>query len=106
MDERHSALYFVAMEILQGRTNLLLTGKTGRHTIRLIAGRPAQVVAGKQHKGLLFEEGQTFCYVLAGGGQASAWVVRNRAGQHSLPGLEKPVVLLLEAAGKLRVQRL
>lgn len=86
--------------------NLLLTGKHGLYSLRLVAGRPAQVVAGKQHQGLLFEAGQTFCYVLAGSGQASAWVVRNQAGQHSLPGLEKPVVLLLEAAGKLRVQRL
>jgi hypothetical protein len=52
--------------------NLLLTGKHGLYSLRLVAGRPAQVVAGKQHKGMLFLEGHTFCYVLAGGGQASA----------------------------------
>lgn len=86
--------------------NLLLTGKTGRYSIRLVAGHPVQVILGPQHKGLLFTQGQTFCYVAGGNGQVSAWVVRNQAGRHSLPGLEKPVLLLLEAGGKLRVQRL
>lgn len=86
--------------------NLLLTGKHGLYLLRLVAGRPAQAITGKQHKGLLFTEGQIFCYMMAGGNQASAWIVRNQAGHHSLPGLEKPVVLLLEAAGKLRVKRL
>ncbi|MBO0611490.1 hypothetical protein [Thiothrix fructosivorans] len=92
--------------MLDAYPNLLLTGKTGLYSIRLVAGRPTQILLGKQHKGLLFTEGQTFCYVVGGGGRVSGWVVRNQAGQHSLPGLEKPVVLLLEAAGKLRVQRL
>ena len=94
------------MKMDQISANLLLTGKTGLYAIRLVAGRPAQTLTGKQHKGLLFTEGQTFCYVVVGDGHVSGWVVRNQAGQHSLPGLEKPAVLLLEAAGKLRVQRL
>jgi hypothetical protein len=95
-----------AMKIDQTNANLLLTGKMGRYTIRLVAGRPAQILTGKQHKGMLFIEGQTFCYVVVSGGHVSGWIVRNQAGTHSFPGLEKPAVLLLEAAGKLRVQRL
>ena len=54
------------MKMDQISANLLLTGKTGLYAIRLVAGRPAQTLTGKQHKGLLFTEGQTFCYVVVG----------------------------------------
>ena len=86
--------------------NILFTTGDQTQYIRLISGKPSKTLEYRNTKGLVFSEGQIFCYMLTQAGKAMAWIVKNNVGVHELPYLEKPALLLLEAAGKMRVKRL
>lgn len=86
--------------------NILFTGESQIQFIRLVSGKPSKILNHENTKGLVFSEGQIFCYMVSQAGKLIAWIVKNNAGMYEFPYLEKPALLLLEAAGKMRVKRL
>lgn len=85
---------------------MLFTGENQNQFIHLLSGSPEKTLTKGNVKGLVFSEGQVFSYVMSTGSKVIAWIVKNEEGIHQLPYLEKSARLLLEAPGKLRVQRL
>lgn len=86
--------------------NMLILVDQPAHSVRLLDGYPYKHITKNSARGLLFSRGQVWAYVAASGQSVSAWIVKNEPGTERLPYLKKPVTVLLEAMGSLRVKRL
>jgi len=86
--------------------NVLFTFEDQQRYTRFLSGKPVKTLCKNDTKGLVFSEGQIFSYAVGTVSKVSAWIVKNEVGYHNLPYLEKSALLLLEATGRMRVQRL
>lgn len=86
--------------------NMLVLIDQPLHSVRLLDGQPYRKIVKPSVQGLLFERGQVWAYVAVSGQSVSAWIVKNEPGTECLPYLKKPVTVLVEAMGSLRVKRL